>query len=333
MSKHFFASLIYIVTILHLSPAVAVTAVTAPKVDSVSDLGYPIIVSNKIATYDGFDYELWTQKSSDDVSMTLTGGGTFQCSWDAENVLFRIGKKLGSTMTYEKYGSIIMEYAAEQNITSGDVNYLCVYGWTENPMIEYYIIETHGSYKPPGGVGFQGTYEMDGSTYEVYVNTRIEQPSIQGTKTFEQYFAVRTDKRTEGTIFISEHFKEWEKMELDMSGMMYEVALCVEGYNSSGNVNVYNHLMTVGDIVYGTPAVLSSDSDGNEETLASGETADADGVIGADGADGADQPAAPDAADIGEVKDNNYIFIIIIVLGVVSVGAGIIVIAVKSGRR
>ena len=64
MSKHFFTSLICIVTILHLSPAVAVTAVTAPKVDSVSDLGYPIIVSNKIAAYDGFDYELGHKKAA-----------------------------------------------------------------------------------------------------------------------------------------------------------------------------------------------------------------------------------------------------------------------------
>lgn len=210
------------------------------------------ITSNKISSYDGFDYELWSQKSSDPVSMTLTGGGTFECSWDAENILFRTGKKLGSTKSYKEYGNVVMEYGAEHNITKGSVSYLCVYGWTEDPMVEFYIVENYGKYKPPGGVGYKGKIEVDGGTYEVYVDTRVEQPSIQGTKTFKQYFSVRTDKRTEGTITISDHFKAWEELGLDMSGKMYEVALCVEGYKSSGTANVYKNKLTVGDTVYDT---------------------------------------------------------------------------------
>lgn len=199
---------------------------------------------------DGFDCELWSQKGNDG-TMVLTGAGNFECSWDAFNILFRTGTKLGSTKTYEDYGTVIMDYGAEHNITRGDASYLCMYGWTENPMIEFYIVENHGTYKPPGGVGFQGTYEADGSEYEVYINTRVQQPSIHGTKTFEQYFAVRVDKRTEGTITISEHFKEWDKLGLDMSGTMFEVSLCMEGYNSAGNANIYSHRLTIGEDVYG----------------------------------------------------------------------------------
>jgi hypothetical protein len=176
-----------------------------------------------------------------------------------------MGKKLGSTMTYKDYGNITMEYEAEHNITRGDVSYLCMYGWTEDPLIEFYIIENHGNYTPPGGVGFQGTYELDGSTYLVYVDTRVQKPSIQGTKTFQQYFSVRADKRTSGTISISDHFKAWDNLGLDMSGKMYEVSLCVEGYKSSGNVNVSQYMLTMGDTVYGTPAEHSSESDQSKE--------------------------------------------------------------------
>ncbi|MCL2031565.1 MAG: glycoside hydrolase family 11 protein, partial [Oscillospiraceae bacterium] len=172
------------------------------------------LTNNKRGEYDGFDFEFWSQRP-DQGSMMLTGGGTFECSWDAFNILFRTGKKLGSTQTYAEYGEVVMDYGALHNITRGDVSYLCVYGWTEDPMIEFYIIENHGSYKPPGGKGYQGDYSMDGSMYEVYVDTRVNQPSIQGTQTFEQYFAVRTDLRTEGTISISEHFKAWEALGLD----------------------------------------------------------------------------------------------------------------------
>lgn len=231
--------------------------VAAPEEQAVTDEGYPIITRNEHKEYEDFDYELWTQRSSDPVTMILTGGGAYQCEWDALNVLFRTGKKLNSKKTYAEYGNIVMDYGATHTITKGDVNYLCMYGWTEDPMIEFYIIENHGNYKPPGGVGFQGTYEMDGSTYEVYINTRVEQPSIQGTKTFEQYFAVRVDRRTAGTISISDHFKEWDAMGLDMSGRIYDINLCVEGYNSAGSADVYSHVLTIGDETYGVPADVS----------------------------------------------------------------------------
>jgi len=71
----------------------------------------------------------------------------------------------------------------------------------------------------------------------VYVTTRVNQPSIDGTATFQQYWSVRTSKRTSGTISVSEHFRQWERMGMQM-GKMYEVALTVEGYQSSGSANV-----------------------------------------------------------------------------------------------
>lgn len=274
MSKRSLASLIFILSLIALFPMASVPAtaagdqkVTAPM----SEDEYPIITRNTINSYDGFDYELWSQRSSDAVKMVLTGGGTFRCDWDAENVLFRTGKKLGSTKTFKDYGNITMEYEAEHNITRGDVSYLCMYGWTVDPLIEFYIIENHGNYKPPGGKGYQGSYELDGSTYKVYVDTRVQKPSIQGTKTFQQYFSVRTDKRTSGTISISDHFKEWENIGLDMGGKMYEVSLCVEGYMSSGNVNVSQYMLTMGDTVYGTPIETSSEQDESKEAIEASE--------------------------------------------------------------
>ena len=211
----------------------------------------PVYTSNIIDTYGDFDFELWSQ-NVDDVSMTLTGGGTFMCEWtDAFNVLFRMGRKLGSVNTYREYGEIFFNYAAEHNIIRGDVSYLCVYGWTEDPLIEFYVIENHGRYKPPGREGYVGRIEVDDGVYEVFEATRTQQPSIQGTRTFQQYFSVRLNRRTEGTISLHEHFMAWEELGLDMSGKMFEVAFCVEGYNGTGNANVYRNIMTIGDSVYG----------------------------------------------------------------------------------
>jgi len=211
------------------------------------------ITQSTLGNNSGFDFELWTQYDDDDVKMTITGPGTFIGEWnDAYNVLFRTGQKLGNVSTYKEYGDITIEYGAIHDIIKGDVSYLCVYGWTKDPLIEFYVVDNYGSYKPPGRVGHQGKIEVDGGTYDVYVATRTGQPSIVGTATFEQYFSVRAEKRTEGTITLHEHFKAWEEFGMDMSGTLYEVALCVEGYKSSGYGHVYSHVLTIGDNTYGS---------------------------------------------------------------------------------
>ncbi|MCR5109916.1 MAG: polysaccharide deacetylase family protein, partial [Ruminococcus sp.] len=63
-------------------------------------------------------------------------------------------------------------------------------------------------------------------------------PTILGdTRTFKQYFSVRKQKRTSGTITVSDHFKAWEKAGWNI-GNLTEVALNVEGWESSGKANV-----------------------------------------------------------------------------------------------
>ena len=79
----------------------------------------------------------------------------------------------------------------------------------------------------------------------MYETTRYNQPSIDGNTTFKQYWSVRTSKRTSGTISVTEHFKKWESLGMPM-GKLYEVALNVEGYQSSGYADVYKNNLTIG---------------------------------------------------------------------------------------
>lgn len=199
------------------------------------------IYNNETGTHGGYDYELW--KDYGTTSMELGSGGTFSCSWsNIGNALFRKGKKFNSTQTYQQLGNISVDYGCQYN-PSGN-SYLCIYGWTKSPLVEYYIVESWGTWRPPGSTS-KGTITVDGGTYDVYETTRYNQPSIEGNTTFQQYWSVRTSKKTSGTISVSNHFSQWESRGMRM-GKMYEIALTVEGYQSSGNANVYQNDIKIG---------------------------------------------------------------------------------------
>ncbi|MDR1687552.1 MAG: glycoside hydrolase family 11 protein [Clostridiales bacterium] len=219
------------------------------------------VSSNKLGVFEGFNYELW--KDGGDGNMTLTGGGKYECEWnDSGNVLFRTGKKFDQTKTHDELGGISVDYNADYRPNGN--SYLCIYGWSVDPLVEFYVVESWGSWRPPGATS-KGTIEVDGGTYDVYETTRRNQPSIQGTKTFQQYWSVRTDKKTGGTVSVSEHIEAWEEMGMEL-GKMYEVALCVEGYQSSGRANITKHVMTIGDDSLGGTKSASASEAANPDT-------------------------------------------------------------------
>lgn len=184
-----------------------------------------MLSSNSIGQYCGYTYELW--KDSGNGSLTVKPDG-FSVSWGGGNdFLGRKGMRPGS-------GTLVVTYSATYS-PSGN-SYLCIYGWTRNPLVEYYIVDSWGSWRPPGSSPV-GTVSSDGGTYDIYKATRSNAPSIDGTKTFSQYWSVRQQKRTSGTITIANHFSAWAGKGMPM-GSFYEVSMTVEGYQSSGSADV-----------------------------------------------------------------------------------------------
>ncbi len=184
------------------------------------------VCNNQTGQHCGYTFEYWKDQGSGCLTNTADG---FSVEWsNINNLLGRKGVRPGSA-------SNVVTYEADYN-PSGN-SYLCVYGWTKGPLVEYYIVDSWGTWRPPGGEGHMGTVTSDGGTYDIYRTQRVNQPSIEGNTTFYQYWSVRTEKRESGTITVGNHFAKWEELGMDM-GSMYEVSMTVEGYQSSGNADV-----------------------------------------------------------------------------------------------
>jgi hypothetical protein len=193
--------------------------------------------SNASGTVGSYTWTIWSSGSGG--CMTPYGtGAAYKATWNnAGDFLAREGLQFDETKTFDQYGTISADFAYTKTGSGGGFSFIGIYGWSNNPLIEYYIVDDwYGSGPPTGGGTKKGSFTVDGATYNVYTHTQTNQPSIHGTQTFQQFFSVRQTARQCGHISISEHFKEWASLGMNL-GKMYESKILVEVGGGSGSID------------------------------------------------------------------------------------------------
>ncbi|ROT42005.1 beta-1,4-xylanase precursor [Sodiomyces alkalinus F11] len=220
-----------------LLAAAAVTAVIAAPFDFLNErddgnsteiLDKRQVTPNSEGYHNGYFYSWWSDGGGY-VQYTMGAGSRYSVQW--RNTGNFVGGKgwnpgNGRTINYGGYFN-----------PSGN-GYLCVYGWTRNPLVEYYVIENLGSYNPGNSAQYRGSHTSDGSNYNLYVSTRYNQPSIDGTRTFQQYWSIRDNRRSQGTVNMQNHFNAWNRVGLPLGQHYYQI-VATEGYQSSGESDIY----------------------------------------------------------------------------------------------
>jgi hypothetical protein len=202
---------------------------------------------NASGRVDGQSWFMWYSGSGGCIAPYDVAG--FKATWNnSGDFLARMGLQFDETKTFDQYGNIGADLSFTKSGSAGGYSFIGIYGWSNDPLVEYYIVENSFGNGPatPYATTQRGTFTVDGASYKVYAGTKTNQPSIHGNANFQQFFSVRQSPRECGHVSISEHFKQWATMGMQL-GKMYEARVLVEAGGGSGSIDFTSAYVTTGE--------------------------------------------------------------------------------------
>ena len=188
------------------------------------------ICSSQTGTNGGNYYSFWNNGQGSSC-ITLNSGTSYTTSWsNIGDFVGGVGWNPGSTSRSISYSASLSG--------NGGTALMALYGWSTNPLVEYYVIDNWVGSPNTAGTNM-GTMTSDGGTYTIIEHQQVNQPSIQGTATFNQYLAIRTSPRSSGgTITFSNFVNAWASHGMNLGSMNYQIMATEAWGNGSGSSSV-----------------------------------------------------------------------------------------------
>jgi len=199
--------------------------------------------SNTQGNAGGQAWSLWCNQLSGSACITTFNATAFSARWNNNSdFLARVGLEFGNAgKKYDQYGTLKADLAFTKNGSGGGYSYIGIYGWTNNPCVEWYIVDDKFGTMPFNAYNAtqKGTATIDGESYKLFQNKTngTGGSRCSGVSQWDQYWSIRQKARQCGTITISEHFKAWEAAGLNMAGNLLEAKILVETGGSSGSID------------------------------------------------------------------------------------------------
>jgi endo-1,4-beta-xylanase len=186
------------------------------------------ICSNQTGNTSGMYYQMWSAGQGS-ACITLNSGSSYSTTWSGiGDFVAGVGWNPGSNRTINYTSSLS---------GSGGTALMTLYGWSTNPLVEYYVIDNWvGSPNRAGTL--MGQVTSDGGTYDIIKHQQVNQPSIQGTATFWQYLAIRTSPRSGGTITFPNFVSAWASHGMNLGTMNYQIMATEAWGGGSGSSSV-----------------------------------------------------------------------------------------------
>jgi endo-1,4-beta-xylanase len=189
------------------------------------------ICSNRTGSSGGYYYQMWSAGTGS-ACITLNSGNSYSTSWSGiGDFVAGVGWNPGNSSAKSFSGSLS---------ASGGTTLVSLYGWSTNPLVEYYVMENYSGSPPTAGT-YMGQVTSDGGRYNIYEHEQVNQPSIEGTATFEQYLAIRTSPTSSGTITTSNFFNAWASHGMRLGTLNYQILATESFGGGSGRSSVTVH--------------------------------------------------------------------------------------------
>jgi endo-1,4-beta-xylanase len=203
-----------------------VSSAPQPPGERLTGYVYDDTKTESTGSNNGYFWSLYREGGSASITFP-NGGGNFQINYS--NVNDVVGGKGWNPGSARTIGYNI-------GLLSGSYNFVGIYGWTTNPLIEYYVAEK-GSVT--GGT-FINNISSDGHSYSFYKQQRVNAPSIIGTATFWQYKDTWGGAPTgqNRSVNMANHINNWRSRGgQGFGGYNYQILALEAWGNKSGTIN------------------------------------------------------------------------------------------------